>query len=641
MKITKKINILLDLLYKYRFVLALVLFVTCLIFKINGSSIGCWDSFINLDKTDFMIGKNRFVRSDEWATLTPMFFSQIENGFHYFNDSLRATPTDVFMIYALPVNCIFQIFRPFLIGFMIFGAERGLSFFWCGRFITLFLVSLDFFLILTKKNKVLSFIGAFMITLSPLVQWWFAVNGIAELFIFGELIIIMIYKYLNTNSFKKRILYLIILFISMGGYALILYPSWQIPMAYVYFFIVIWVILDNYKKEIIKKRDIVSILATILTLVFMFLLILKKSSDTIRIVSNTDYPGSRFELGGGQLNYIFSYITNVFFPFKNSNILVNASEDSLMFSLFPIGLLLSIRELLLNKKKDKLIILILIVYLFICIWCIFGFPKLLAKLSLLSNSQSHRSLLALGFLDIILLMRSLSISTKTIPRIIALLYSIFFTGIVVLKSMILQKAYLNNLMIFCLIIMCIYLFYTALRFNSKNGKYLFSLGIISILIISGILVNPVRFGASSLLNNDIINNIKRIDSIETGIWITEGEGYPINNFIEISGVKTINSTNTYPDLEKWYLLDKEKKYKTIYNRYAQITMNIEKEYQEKFELSNPDLFIVNLELDDLDILNVKYIFTRNSLELFNDKNHMFKKIYEYNDFKIYRIFINN
>ena len=186
-----KTNIVIDWFYKYRYLIMFIIFCFCILFKISGSSIGCWDSIINTNNSDFTLGLNRGVRSDEWATFTPMLFGQVANGFRYFNTAFRATSTDVFMVYALPVKYIFQIFRPFLLGFIIFGAERGLSFFWCGRLIALFLVSLDFFMILTKKNKLLSFVGSFMILFAPIIQWWFAVNGIAELFIFGELIIIM------------------------------------------------------------------------------------------------------------------------------------------------------------------------------------------------------------------------------------------------------------------------------------------------------------------------------------------------------------------------------------------------------------------------------------------------------------------
>ena len=627
----------LDYLYRHRFLIMFIVFCLCLIFKISGSSIGCWEGIINVKNSDHILGVNRSVRADEWATFTPLLFSQVSNGFKYFNTALRGTATDVFMIYALPVKYIFQIFRPFLLGFIVFGAERGLSFFWCGRLIALFLVSLDFFMILTKKNKPLSFVGAFMILLAPIIQWWFAVNGIAELFIFGELIIIMLYKYLNTDSFKKRLLYLLVIYISAGGYALIMYPSWQIPMAFVYLALAIWVLIENFKKDKIKIKDIIAIFIMVGLLGLSLFMVLSKSMNTIKIVTNTDYPGKRFELGGGQLNFFFSYAINIFLPFTSRNIAANAPEQALFFTLFPIGLLLSIRELITNKKKDKLIILLLIIYLLLGIYCIHGFPKIISKITLLSNSQSHRVLLAIGFIDILLLIRSLSTNRESISKKYALSLTFILTGLIVYKNKMFHTNYLDKKMLIIMAITCLYLFYTALRYSNKRCKYLFCLGMIFVMFICGSMVNPIRFGSSIFTKSEVLNNIKKIDKKDSGIWITEGEPYPVNNYIAISGVKTINVTNTYPDLDKWYKIDKNKKYKSIYNRYAHITINIDENAKDKFELPNPDVVIVNIKRSDLDKLKVKYIFTRNSLEKYNNSKYTFKNLYNYNDFKVYKV----
>ncbi len=626
-----------DYFYKYRFLIMFIIFCLCVVFKISGSSIGCWDNVFNIKNSDLLLGVNRGVRSDEWATFTPLLFSQVENGFQYFNTSLRGTLTDVFMIYALPVKIIFQIFRPFLLGFILLGSERGLSFFWCGRIIALFLVSLDFFMILTKKNKPLSIIGALMITLAPIIEWWFAINSIAELFVFGELIIIMLYKYLNTDNFKKRLLYLFVIYICAGGYALIMYPAWQIPMAYVLLSLTIWIIIDNYQKGKIKFKDIISIILMVILLGLSLMFIINKSMDTIKIVMNTDYPGKRFELGGGQFDYLFTYVSNIFLPFKSRNLILNQPEQALFFTLFPIGLVLSIRELIINKKKDKLLIILLLVWCFLGIWCLIGFPRFLSKITLMYNSPSHRSLLAFGFVDVLLLLRVLSISSKPMSKLWSIIITMLLTCIFVIKNILYFRSYYDIRMCVVLLLECLYVFYTALRYNNKRCKYLFLIGMFGVMLLCGVMVNPIRIGSSIFTKSEILENVKKIDKEDSGIWITENENYPTNNYIAMAGVKTINVTNTYPDLEKWYKLDKDKKYKSIYNRYAHITVNLVPEYDDKFVLLNPDVFEVNMTLDDLDVLNIKYIFTRNELENYNDDTHKFNEVYSYDEYKVYKI----
>ena len=103
-------------------------------------------------------------------------------------------------------------------------------------------------MIFTNKNKRLSVISAFMVSLAPNVQWWFATNGIVELFVFGELAVLLLYKYMNTENFKSRLLMLFFMMICAGGYIFILYPAYQIPMFYIFLVLAIYVIIDNRKN---------------------------------------------------------------------------------------------------------------------------------------------------------------------------------------------------------------------------------------------------------------------------------------------------------------------------------------------------------------------------------------------------------
>ena len=377
-EITKKCA---EWLFKYRYYIAIVVFIMCVLFEISGSSIGMWNNFINANiiKDGVLLGKSRGIRSDEWAVLTPMMFSQSFNGFKYFSEILRADVTDVFMVYALPVLNIMQIFRPFQIGFLFLGASRGLSFFWCGRLIALFLVTIEFGMILTKKDKLLSFIMAVLITLAPTMQWWFAVNGIAEIFIFGQLALIMLYKYMNNNDLKRRCLYLFVLVISAGGYLLVLYPSWQIPLFYIFAVIAIWIIVENRKNCKITYKDIISIIIAIIIFGLSMGYIFSQSIDTIKAVMNTVYPGSRDLTGGGEFNHYFSYIMNIFTPFKDVLLDTNTCEKAMVFGLFPIGIIISFTTMIKEKKKDLPLILLLIVYLFLSIWCILGFPPMMPR----------------------------------------------------------------------------------------------------------------------------------------------------------------------------------------------------------------------------------------------------------------------
>ena len=167
--------------------MALALLVVLVLFEINGSSIGAWDQPIINSTHQSLLGSARSTQSDEWRVFTPFTLSQYLNDFSYFSSIPRASPTDMFAIYGAPIWTILMIFRPFQIGYLFLSPAKGLSFYWISRLIALLLVSFEMGMLITGKDKILSLSYALLLTFSPILQWWFAVNYIAEIFIFGQL----------------------------------------------------------------------------------------------------------------------------------------------------------------------------------------------------------------------------------------------------------------------------------------------------------------------------------------------------------------------------------------------------------------------------------------------------------------------
>ena len=67
-----------NLCFRYRWVLALLVFCVCVCLRLHGSSIGVYDEVfptqITAEETT-LFGRVRWIRSDEWAMTTPIFFS--------------------------------------------------------------------------------------------------------------------------------------------------------------------------------------------------------------------------------------------------------------------------------------------------------------------------------------------------------------------------------------------------------------------------------------------------------------------------------------------------------------------------------------------------------------------------------------
>ena len=644
-KLREKADKVLDWIYKYRFIIAIAFIVIGVLFSLHGSSISLWNTVYNtgISENGILFGNWRTIRSDEWAVTTPLIFSQFHNNFNIYTNIIRGiASTEVFSLYGLPALNILEIFRPFHLGYLLFGFEKGLSFFWVARFISLFLVTFEFAMIITNKNKRLSLITAFMISLAPIVLWWFATNGVVEMFVFGQLALILLYKYMNTENFKSRILMLFFMMICAGGYIFVLYPAYQIPMFYVFLFLAIFILVENRKNCKITKKDIISIIVMLLVFISLMIYAFSVAKETIITTLNTVYPGSRIENGGGAFRKYIDYLGNIFLPYKELGLKFPTVEEAAVFSLFPLGIISSIFYMVKNKKIDLFTTLLLVPYVILGLFGFIGFPDWLAKLTFLSMSIAERVTLAIGFIDILLLVRYLSLSEKPMKFWKAGIVAVVLSTILVLITHLYNTAYIGIYSCALLLAMASCLFFFALQYNTKYGKYFFTLGIIGTMFIAGFTVNPIVKGTDMITDSKILAAVEKYNTEDEGLWMAEAIGFPGANYLVMAGAPTINSTHAYPDLDLCKKLDPEGKYEKVYNRYSHIYIEVvEKEPKKKFVLISPDTYRVYITADELKTLGIKYIFTVRIMENYENENVSFDLLYDVDTYRIYKVNYNN
>lgn len=637
-------------LYKNRYYLALGIIVFAITFELNNSSIDLW-SFLNTNgsqkQSDIIFGQPRDIRSDEWSVYTPMLLSQSPD-YKYFNDSLRGGNTDVFMLYGQPIKNIVCVFRPFLLGFLFLGSAKGLSFFWIVRLVLLFLFSFEFLMLITNKNKLFSLMGTFLITFAPVVQWWWTPTGIVEMIIYGELLVLLLNNYVIQKSYIKRTLEIFIGTVLIGSYIFVLYPAWQVPMVYIFVIIVLWVLIEKYKEYKFDKKDIlpISIFAVLFFVVICY--IYEKSKGTIDLITHTVYPGLRFETGGyGYTEYsigcdsfihFFRYWGNIFLSFTVNNLKTQQCNLATFFDLFPIGLIVSVIVLFKDKIKDKLLIMLLCLCLFFTVWCAVGFPKFLAQGTMLKVSPVYRTFVILSFLNVLIFVRAISLVKYSVNKIYSFVISFLLTVLILVSNIHLYEDYFDFIKITVVSVLSLMIFYLILR--NKSRKLLTFL-IVTIMITSGALTNPINKGIDVINNIELSKVIKKINSENKGLWIVDGFDFYVINFPIAQGVKTLNSTNTYPNIELLNKLDEDNKYNDVYNRYAHILINLvaENNMTDKFVLSGGvDTFQINMTVKDILKLNVDYVLTNRSLNEFNNDNINFEELY-YGKTKIFDVYI--
>ena len=623
----------LSFIYKYRIVLSVLVVFVCVIFQIHGSSINELN-FFGL-KHDIILGVSRQIRTDEFNVNTMLAFSQYCNDFAYFSDIVRANATDMFLIYGQPVWDIGIVLKPFLWGYLFLNQGQGLSFFWVSRLIVLFLISFEFGMLITNKNKTLALSYALLITFSPLVQWWFAINGLVEQLILGQIVVLFINFYMNTDDYKKRLVSFLLMAFAVGGFILVMYPSWQIPFAYVFAFMAIWIFLKNKSNFTFNKNDLIIAVVSLLLVSVLLIHIFFNSMDTIKILMNTVYPANEIFNGMGELSYFLNYVPSIFFSIMPDGISSNVVEVSTFCDFFPIPLILSFIVLFYQKTKDKLLCGLLALYLIFVVFYIVVLPDFLIDITLRGHVRNARLFCVIGFIGCLMLIRSISSLKKLRYEKLFIVFSILLSIAVVYLSWFSYGDYYQTWMLVLLFIFYSIFFSIIFLSSSKKGKNVFLIAIIVLSFLTGALVNPIDNGVDVVYNSEYIHEVSKIvENDPNGLWIVQ-DMY-LNSLIPV-GAKTINSINTYPDLDRWQSLDPNNEYTDVYNRYAHICIILQNDTKTNFGLYSPDIIHIYLNINDLEKLNVSYIASPEDLDLFSNNNITFDKIYEENGYYIYNV----
>ena len=610
-------------------------------FEISGSSISslCGALGVDVEQSGLMFRVANPYRSDEFGLNTIFAIAQeknLDDSYPYISNIVRGTSTDMYIVYGQPVKDIGILFRPFHWGYLLFGSEKGLAFFWCGRLIFLFMVSFEFGRLFLKNRKKLAVVYAVFIAMSPVLQWWFAINGLAEMLIFSQLCSIMLYLFMRTASVWKGMIYSFVFFWSGCVYILLFYPAWQVVFGYAYLGVFVWIIIENRKQFIWKgKADIISILIPALCCGGILLFLIYRSWDTIQSVMNTVYPGNRIDTNKLEIWKILCGTYNMYLPLTDSQMVIPWG----FIDLFPLNIILAGYVLFKKRKKDGMLIIMLAIDLILIVFFTLPVPEILMKVTLLSLTTCDRALIGIQFLNIIVLFRSVSLLDDGIKSGRVIVAAIIYAfAVVMIFSETVDSIPLSLIMkVGMFLAMCIFSFLLCNSHKEKESRILISFTIMVFLVAGG-LVNPIQKGLSMVERSNILGEITEIvEEDNEAKWISVDLPYPETNISLLAGASTINSTNVYPTLERWEMLDPDGVYTDVYNRYAHITINLKVDEKTEFELVAPDHFLINLNVNDLEKLEVKYILSREDLTSYSNDNVLIENIKKVDGYFIYEI----
>lgn len=592
----------------------MILFIALVSLGVTGSSlgIGMKGSGLVVNSGTYVLGtKPRDIRSDEWLVLAPMAVSQINHvpAAPIHNRNLGPDGQNMLIVgmTGMPVAHISALGKPATWGFFFFDLKRALAWYW---WMPIF-ASLGAVWSLIKIGLKLRWdfaLGCALITVfSPYMTAWS--YWPAYTLLFPSLVLISIIKIHTCEKLKWQLGWASLFIIGITGFFLVLYPAWQIPLAYLFLvlFVGIYVRDRLWIRGSIDKYFIIFI-ALLISLAVIYLWWID-ARDAIDAIRNTVYPGQRDEVTGGDIqNWFFSkgYLTpwSMFATLPGTN---QSEAASFFYFFIPLGVLLIFAAK--NRDREIMVVGALLLFIFVSLFYqYFGFNINVAKYSLWGRTTSHRVDLALGFAQTLLLATliaslirhenpiSVNFSSKTafLAVIISVSLGFYFISGIPVEWRLHNKFFLAQYVAIALLGISSY-FLLVQQF----GRFLGFLSCISLLV--ALLFNPIYVPPKKieLMEGSVWNdaNFKKINITEAGRVLVIGSQVPAMALLA-AGVQVMDTVQYYPQSSIWNALDPAGKYFKIYNRYQHLVfyldslpLNIDR------TITSPQADLVNVTVD--------------------------------------------
>ena len=392
---------------RWRWAVALSVLFICVCLELNSTPIDCWMRVTeNADAVHPLWGTARDIRGDEYAVWMPMAIAQDRAGYPAVNPLIgNVTDTLWVSVGGLPAWNAATLFKPLYWGFLLLGAAKGLSFLYALRFVLLFLVSFELALRYTQGNKWYSLTIGVLLTFAPYVQWLLS-QSIAEVLIFGQGMVLCLWRYLDADKDWQRTLWGVGLAWCLGCYVMIAYPAWLISVLYFLLAFMVALLVIS-RKRLRLRRNALRLGLPLLCAAALLGVIVWQGWDALSRVMGSAYPGHRFETGGEIPANLRAGLLSACLPMMVSEPIPHVYAN--FVTLAPLGFLLAAGVLLKQKMRDPLLLAMIAVELFFGAYLLLGFPDWLCRGTLLGYCQPVRCAVVMGLADTVLLFRGLSL----------------------------------------------------------------------------------------------------------------------------------------------------------------------------------------------------------------------------------------
>ena len=553
-----------------------------------------------------LLGRYQPVRSDEWETITPMAISQSQTSPHWptVNPLLGAEGENMLVIgmTGIPVAHVSAFAKPATWGFLLLDLRRALAWYWWFPFFACFLALWGVLVRLVGLDwrwaapLSLSFAAA---PYSVVYSGWPAYTAffpLAAMWLADAV--------LSTRRLGWAVSGALALGACLAGFVLVLYPGWQISLAYLLLplaGVLAWGRRQNYRFGRVQW------LALGLSLAFAALILggwWLDARDAVQAMKSTVYPGQRASEVGGDIDpwFLVKGLTSVVTMYASPDLANPSDTGSFVFLLVPAMLAWGWRSYQ-GRRLDGVGLVLLGYIGWVLAYMYLGFPPLLARLSLWSSSTSYRQDLGLGLAQTFLLAQLCrSVVTGPTPAPVqsqtkaALVLAVGLAGLTGWNLSQIPQPIASLLTPGFWWMSCALMggaAYLLLSFRMQALVLLYA----GWMLAAALPFNPLTLSLSRLeLSQQLDQHLRSDPSASHRVAVLGPRIWSMT--LPANGVPVVNSVFYYPQFGLWKKLDPDAAQHRVYNRYQRLLLVVRALPEgDSYRIESPRLDEVRLIVD--------------------------------------------
>ncbi len=574
-------------------------------FGISGSSLGTWSPNGAPDAATILVGKTRFVRSDEYQVTSPVKIGRARAGFPS-STSYGMGELDAGRSWNqwLPNRSLPAVlYGPFNLPFLILPVTQAFALYWWLPFAGCAL-AIYAWLRLLRVDSWIALAASLLTTTAPAAVWWSGwVPHTLALAVTPAALIL-----LATRLWSRRPAVGAAVALGAGLSAAALpwwYQPWVIPAGLFVGAVTLLAGLSNpqHRRAFVKVALVAGAVFAVETVAYLI-----HERAYYEAIADTVYPGERRERGGGiPIGKLFSSL----FPFElagepgNSLIRDNVSEVAMGWSIaLPLALgALALGWRAVRRDAERVLIVgTALVSIVLTSWCLVRWPAPLTRVTLLNFVQPSRMAPFVGFFGTV----CAALLVATGERRARLRAAIGRFGPVALAALVLVIA-LKATIDFRDDYLPVSSKHVALAVVATTGLALalcsrfWRVTLVAVTVvgtISGVLVNPLIQGLGAITESRAAAAVARIDERVVqprhGTWATDTQA--ANALVNAAGASSLTSYNDPVSRAGWKKLDPTAQHEQAWNRLARIVFDWRPGEGPPFiGLPAPDLVGVNVD----------------------------------------------